>query len=283
MRVLIIGNTSFVGHYIRARLSPVHNVKMAGRSTDADIKVDLGDLTTPFNASERFDILIHCAANFGGDEYQDMIRNEQINAVGAFVAGNMAKSTGCKHVIYISTISACENPDNGYLGSYGLSKRHGQENLDLFCQLKGISYTALQPSQLYDKAALSEKHQPLLYHFLERASEGKDITIYGSTNPMRNYLYIEDFVDVVKLVLEQKVTGIFPCVHPHSTRLSEIATAAFNVYAQGGNVHFDPSKADPPSIYFPNDNKLYEAIGYHPVTGLTDGIRHIRDHKRGCQ
>ena len=92
MRVLIIGSTSVVGHYVRARLSPVHNVTMAGRDTGADIKVDLSDLTTPYEISESFDILIHCAATFGGDEYQDMIRNEQVNAIGSFVVGHIAES-----------------------------------------------------------------------------------------------------------------------------------------------------------------------------------------------
>lgn len=283
MRVLIIGNTSVVGHYIRARLSPAHNVTMAGRDIDGDMKVDLSDLTTPFNPSESFDILIHCAASFGGDEYQDMIRNEQVNAIGSFVVGHIAESTGCSHVIYISTISACVNPDNGCLGSYGLSKLHGQENLDLFCRKKRILYTALQPSQLYDKAALSKKHQPLLYHFLEQASAGKDITIHGSADPMRNYLYIEDFVDIVERVLEEKVTGIFPCVHPRSTRLSEVAAAAFNVYDQGGNVCFDASKVDPPLIYFPSDYRLYRTISYHPDTNLVDGLRYIRNYQQGWQ
>jgi len=197
MKVLIIGNSSMLGMRLREKLSERHDVYTSGRDGAADFIFDLEqdqELANP----ETFDTIVHCAASFGGDTTNEMHKNEQVNAVGAFRVAKLAQEKSCAHMVYIPTIFAYQHRKNSYFGSYGLSKRHAQENLHLWCRNAGAAFTALLRSQIYDEAGQVRKHQPLLYHILECARRGQDVSLFGSADPLRNYLFVGYLAEVIE-------------------------------------------------------------------------------------
>jgi nucleoside-diphosphate-sugar epimerase len=266
-----------VGTRLRAKLSGVHAVYTAGRHGAADLAFDLEQDAAPA-ISDTFDVIVHCAASFGGDTTDDMLRNEQVNSAGAFRVARLAQQTSCAHVVYLSTISSYEQAENGYFGSYGLSKRHGQENLDLWCRNAGIAFTSLLPSQIYDETGEARKHQPLLYHFLECARRGEDVSLFGSADPLRNYLFVGDLVDAIERVVTLRAAGVFPCLGPDSLPVSAIAQLAMEVFGTTGRVSFLPDKPNLRTVYLPHDDSLYSATGYRPLTGLREGMARFRDY-----
>jgi nucleoside-diphosphate-sugar epimerase len=173
-----------------------------------------------------------------------------------------------------------DHPQNGYFGSYGLSKRHGQENLDWACRQSGVGFAALEVAQVYDEFGEARKHQPMFYRMVDAASQGEDVTIFGQADPERNFLFVGDLVEIVRRVILHRVVGIHPVVHPNSSRLSEIAETAFQVFGKGGKVLFRKDKPDVPSIHVPARTDLYEQIGYAPQTGLAAGIAMIKENLR---
>lgn len=275
-RVLIIGSSSMIGQRLCARLGTAYVVTTAGRDSLADISFDLTADTKPTDG-QQFDVVVHCAASFGGGDAQGMIENELINSVGSLRVGAFAARTGCKHLVYLSSIFSYDKPENGYFGSYGLSKRHGQENLALLCREAGMQFTSLLPSQVYDEYGAARNHQPLFYRIVDCARSGGDVKLYGKNDALRNFLFVEDLAAILERVIVRQVHGVFPCVHPESHRLSEIARIAFGVFGKGGRVIFQPDKPDIPGVYIPEPGELYTLLGYSPETSLHAGMEKIRD------
>ena len=277
MKVLIVGNTSVVGMRIALELSQRHDIKTAGRNGAADVFFDLrtgGGPTFPL----AFDAIVHCAASFQGDTLAEMLVNEELNSVGALRVAKLAQDTECKHLVYVSTISVLDHPDNRYFGSYALSKRHAQENLQLWCGKAGIAFTSLLPSQIYDEAGQARKHQPLLYHIVDCARRADNVSLFGTADPLRNYLYVGDLANVVEQVVSKRAQGIFPCLAPDSLPISDVARIAFEVFGTKMQITRLADRRDIPSIHIPRDDSLFDATGYRPTTELREGLTKIRDY-----
>ena len=273
-RILIIGGGSMVGQRLCSRLEKAYSVATTGRDNAANISFDLERDSEPTNG-QQFDVVVHCAASFRGNDAKGMVENELINSVGALRVGNFASRAGCKHLIYLSSISIYDHPDNGYFGSYGLSKRHGQENLALVCSQVGMRFTSLLLSQLYDERGAARKHQPLFYRIVDCARSGANVTLYGKSDALRNFLFVDDLAAIVERVIAGEVSGVFPCIHPESHKLSDIARIAFDVFGKGGKVVFQAEKPDIPGVYIPELGELYVLLNYLPETSLRAGIEKI--------
>lgn len=277
MRILVVGHTSFVGRRLITRLAESHTIIRVGRDAKADISLDLSD-GSHFPADiPKADVIIHTAASFAKDTIDGFLANELINSVGAIKVVELARRAECQQLIYLSSISCYNHPSNQYFSSYGLSKKHAQENLELLCRKFGLSLCCLELAQIYDEAGEARKHQPLLYSLVEDARQGREIILSGSVDPYRNFLYVEDVVDILERAVEQQLEGIFPTVHPQSQRLSEIAILAYTTHGRKPQVRFDDSKPDIPTVYIPQNFEIYDKIGYYPKTELSHGLQLIRE------
>lgn len=275
-RVLVIGSNSVVGRACGDFLASDSSVCFAGR-TNADFKLDIASPGARLPEGERFDAVIHSAADFGSNSTDDFFRVECVNALGALNACRIANQVGASHVVLISTMSAGYQPPDAYYGIYSLSKRHGEELADLYCRTIGLSLAILRPSQVYDAKSLCRKHQPLFYSIIDKAQMGDDIVFFGSNDAKRNLLFLEDLAEIVARTVMKRIAGAFNCQSPASARLSELAGIAQREFGRGGRVHFQPDQPDiadlPPCEDGPD---LYAAIGYYPATSLAQGIARIR-------
>jgi nucleoside-diphosphate-sugar epimerase len=275
MRILIIGNTSMLGKRLISALGELHQIKTAGRSGQYDIYLDLNNLNVTYESKEIFDVIIHCAASFRGDELKDSLHNEMTNSIGVFHVGKIAIQSSCQHLIYISSLSIYNHIENSYYGSYGLSKKHGQENLEFICDKHGIKFTSLIPAQLYDEYGEAQKHQKLLYGIINSLNVGNTISIHHSNEVLRNYLFINDFVEIIKKVVDLQVTGIFNCIYPLSYNIQEIINIASSVLNKKPNLKFVNDVSLSRTIYIPSDRLINEQINYTPTTDLRQGINLI--------
>ena len=280
VKIIIIGPTSMVAKRIRHQLDKFGIVSLAGRNSEADFHCDLSSSYIADCRLARADVIIHCAASFEGNDSEGALKNELVNSVGAFHVAQLANDSQCAHLIYVSSIFSYEHPQNEYFGSYGLSKRHGQENLEWACRRAGIQFTALLASQIYDEYGEARKHQPLFYRIMDAAKQGADVTLFGQVDPQRNFLFVEDLAEVVTRVVLRRVTGVHPVVCSASHRLTEIAHTAFKVFGRGGSVIFLKNKPNIPSVFVPPQGDLYDRIQYSPQTDLAAGIMLIKEHLR---
>jgi nucleoside-diphosphate-sugar epimerase len=263
-----------LGKRILKRLGARYALVTVGRRAGAGVVMDLRDPVS-VSPSARAEVMIHCAASFGGNRIDELIENELVNGVGCLRIAQLAAAMQCRHLIYVSTVSALDKNVRG--SSYGLSKRHGQENLELACGKLGIDLTSLSVTQVYDDLGEARKHQPMLYRIVDCAREGRPFQFFGDRDPVRNLLFVEDLVSVIERVIALPVTGSYAVVHPVSYHFSEIVAMAFEVFGKSAEIVSCPDKPSIPSVWYPQDTALYDLITYRPETDLRTGIAMIRD------
>ncbi|WP_082218817.1 NAD-dependent epimerase/dehydratase family protein [Paenibacillus sp. VT-400] len=277
MKVLITGSTSPLARNLYHSLSSKHEVFLSGRNHDAEVYIDFSDLNLEIpNLPENLDVIIHCVASFEGNSVKEAMRNEIVNSLGSFKIMQVAERTNCKNIIYISSLSTYSHAENEYFGSYGLSKRHGQENLEFLCLSQGINFTALLVSQIYDEHLQFFKHQGMFYRIIKQAYEGQDINIFGNKDPLRNYLHIKDLVKIISKTIDLRINGKYNCTYPRSYKIGELAMLAQSVFNKGGTINFLRDKPDIGSIYIPDDCELYTMLDYKPEIDLKQGIEMLK-------
>jgi nucleoside-diphosphate-sugar epimerase len=277
-RVLVIGSTSVAGLAVAGALRPETEVTMAGRR-NADILLDIaGDVELP-EMDTNYDVVINFAAHFDVQSPRDMLEAARVNALGALNACILAKTAGAGHMVQVSSISAGHTSESSFFNAYALTKRHGEELSELFCSTHSLPLTILRPSQLYDATGAARPHQRMLYHILDQAAAGRDITIFGQRDPRRNYLFVQDFAEVCRRVVAQGTTGTFTVAHQQAHRLSDIANLAYQGFGTEGTISFDRDKPDLEDIEAQMDGALVSAIDYTPATSLAKGIELFRQHQ----
>ncbi len=282
MKILVIGNTSLVGERLIDELEALGEVASAGRQGNPDVLFSLTS-DEAIRGGDVFEVIVHCAASFADDSVEGVLQNELVNAAGAARVARLADAVRCRHLIYCGTIFSYQKDENQYLGSYGISKRHGHEILAFACRQNGIRFASLWISQIYDERGKAREHQPALYRMIDDARSGRDLIIPGSSDPGRNFIFLGDLVQMIGRVIARETVGVFPCVNPETLRVSEIAALTLEVFSGSGRVVREPAMADIKSIYIPDGSTLYREIDYLPETSLHDGLHLIREHLGGVR
>ena len=275
MRVLIIGSTSILGRALGNFLSQNDSVYYAGRRS-ADYHVDLQENNIERFRDLEFDVVVHCASSFGGSQYEDFLNCIKVNVEGTMQVCRIAELVKAKQLVLISSLSASYKETSSLLTSYALSKKHADEMAALYMKGKGIPLAIIRPSQIYDTQMKSIKHQPLFYHIIRQAKNGDDIVFYGQNDALRNYILLEDVVEVIARCIEQKISGLYYCTALRSIRLSQIAQVAYRIFNTAGKIVFDQNKADIPSLPGESGTLLYKKLGLFPKRTLYEGITGIK-------
>lgn len=276
-RILIIGSTSVAGLAVAEALRVDADVAMAGRR-NADVKLDIADGIEHWGTDTTYDVVLNFAAYFGAQTPQDLLEAARVNILGALNACMLAKAVGARHLVQISSISATHGRESSLFDAYALTKRQGEELIELLCSNCSLPLTILRPSQLYDATGAARNHQRMLYHILDQAAAGRDITIFGPHDPLRNYLFLPDFGEVCRRVVALGTTGTFTVANSQTHRLSEIASLAFRAFGTEGKISFDRDRPPLEDIEAQTDAALIAAIGYVPTTSLAQGIGLFRQH-----
>ena len=189
--ILITGGNGFLGSRILEELQKENNCKSISRKNNVDIK----DYESFNNIDFEPEIIIHSAANLSDDLEECFLSNIS----GMFNICKYSKEKNVKHLILISSISIFNNIENGYFNNYGFSKKQAEDIAIRYCQENNIKLTILRCSQIYDERQNARKSQGMLYYFIDTIKEKREINIFGKKNPIRNYIFVEDVVNIIKL------------------------------------------------------------------------------------
>lgn len=277
MRIAVVGHTSLIGRAVGQRCAGEHDILWMGRGPGADLRLDLADDSDIDADGRACDALVHAAASFEPDTPAGWLANERVNSLGALKVAWLARSLKCRHIVFLGSIFSSRDPTNGYHGSYGLSKQHGEDNLAQVCRQEGMIFTSLVLPQIFDRTGAFGRHQPLLLNFLKKALVGAPVVLYGKRDVERCFLDAEDVAEIVLRVLARGLAGRWEC--PGFThRLSEWARLAFAAAGREGVISFDPTKGDIRSTWIPTDRSLYQTLAFEPRITPLVGLRRCLEH-----
>ncbi|MDL2314383.1 NAD(P)-dependent oxidoreductase [Desulfovibrio sp. OttesenSCG-928-C14] len=275
MNILIIGSTSSVARAIGRSLSCPHNVHYAGRR-NADYFFDMESRDLGAFDGVRADVIIYAANDFGGPSEEDFFRSMDNNLSGILQVLKLAKQVNAGKTVIFSSLFAAYKPGFPLYNAYSVSKKVTDSIASLYADLYAHELVILRPSQIYGTDPAFKKHQAFFYHILERAKNGDDISIYGQHDAIRNYIHIDDIVEIVKRVILKSFSGIYYCTSPRSVRLKKLAETAYSVFKTNGRIMFLSDKPDLPDLPCYSGKPLYDLIDYRPTVTLAEGIRRIK-------
>jgi len=262
---LITGSRGFIGSYLQKALSTHYNIVELSRADGFDIT----DMETLRQVESHIDIILHTAA-IASDNYEVSF---QTNVIGTLNLCQFAQERGIKRFIHLSSIFAFEEADNGYFNSYGKTKKISEELVTAYCKERSINLTILRLSQVYDDAGLAKTGQAMLYYFIDTIKEHGKISLFGRSNPLRNYIHIDYLCNVVSEVLCENQIGTWNIVEEKNHTIMEIAYMVFDVLHKKPNIVSLPEKTNIPAVHIPYSD-VYSSEAYASIA-LKDGIKRI--------
>ncbi len=221
---------------------PTSKVITAGRQ-NCDIELDLTWPPERFSIPEGVDAIVHTAAHFGGTSTGDILEAERVNVLGTMKLCEAAARAKVGHFVLISSIFAALGEDSPHYSAYALSKRHAEDVARLICRAHRMPLAVLRPSQIYGAGPRFRTHQPFLHAMIDKARAGEDIVLFGTHDPRRNFIYIDDLTNVIARVVAARVVGTWSCQYPVDVTYTQIATAAFRAFGTTGSVRLSRRQA----------------------------------------
>ena len=252
-----------------------------------------------FFAAERPDYVFMAAAKVGGiaannDFPADFIRDNleiQTNVIdAAYGAGTRKLCFLGSSCIYprmapqplqeSSLLTGPLEPTNQW---YAVAKIAGIKMCQAYALQHGFNAISVMPTNLYgpgDNFDLQSSHVlPALLRKFHAAKESsaKEVTVWGSGSPRREFLYVDDLADALCFLMERYDSPeIVNVGWGEDVTIAELAELIAGVVGFRGTVAFDRSKPDGTPRKLLDVGKI-TALGWRPRTRLTDGIRTTYD------
>ena len=191
---------------------------------------------------------------------------------------NLSKSLKIKKLIFASSAATYGNYKNKIyenfklkpIKPYGLSKVISEKLIIKNSFLKSsrvYNYSILRIFNIY---APSERN--LIYNFFKLKKSNKPITIFGDGNQYRDFIFIDDVVDIIFIILNQddkKDLILNVCSGRRVKLINLVKKITKNL------VFKKPIKSEPVSICGSN-NKLKKNLNWKPKFTIDKGLKKIK-------
>src|SRR5213080_2084108 len=221
MRILITGVAGFVGSNLAARLVTEGHTVIGVDNLSSGVAENVPprvifyrtDIRSRriFQFFEGVEAVFHLAAkNCLADCLADPVETAEINVAGTANVLEAARRAGVQRVIYADTSAEYEGildfPSRvdrvAPLSVYARSKCAGAMFCDAYAEFHGMRTTTLRFFNVYGPAQDWRRTiPPLMSAFAMKLLRGERPIIFGTGEKRRDFVYVDDVVDFVLLVL----------------------------------------------------------------------------------
>jgi len=311
MKIYIAGHRGMVGSAIlrqlQARQSAGEDLQLVTR-TSAELDLTDQSAVRDFMQAERPDQVILAAAKVGG-----IVANNSYPA--QFIYENLMIECNVIHQAYAAGVqnllqlgSSCIYPKNapqpmqedalltGTLEStnepYAVAKIAGIKLCESYNRQYGTDYRSVMPTNLYgpgDNFHPENSHvlPALIRRFHLAVKDGTpEVVIWGSGNPMREFLHVDDMaaaslfvMDLDKTIYQAETQEMLSHINVGSgtdVTIRELAETVAMVTGFTGNIGFDTTRPDGNARKLMDVSRLAR-LGWTYAIGLEDGIRDTYD------
>ena len=295
-KVYIAGHNGMVGSAIWRTLKANGYSNLLGQSSrELDLRNQWA--TQKFFEAERPKVIIDAAARVGGilankeDQLGFLLENMQIqnNLISAAI------ETGTPKFIFLG--SSCIYPKMApqplveeYLltgpleptnEGYALAKITGVKLCEAARNQRGMDFLSLMPTNLYgpnDNFDLKTSHVlPALIRKFHEAKINKHspVTLWGSGNPMREFLHVDDLASAVVFAMENPMThSLYNVGTGKDISIRDLAVLIQDIIGHKGEIRWDTDKPDGTPRKLLDVSKMKNA-GWEAEISLSDGVRQV--------
>ena len=297
MKTLVTGGAGFIGsHLVQALLAAGHDVatvdNLSGglrEQVDARARlavVDLRDqdaLEAVF-ARERPAVVFHLAAQSSVKaSMRDPVADAQINVLGSLTLLERCVRHGVRKVVYASSGGAAvgeplrlpvdeQHPPTQPLSPYGVSKVVVEQYLWLYRRHHGLRSTTLRYPNVYGPRQDPGGESGVVAIFLGQMLRGEPVTINGSGEQERDFVYVEDIAAASVLALERGDDQLLLLGSGHGTSVNELFARLARLTGYDAPARHGPSlPGDVQRIYLSGE-RARVVLGWAPRVDLESGL-----------
>ena len=294
MKILIFGSEGMVGSSISNILSKdsSNDLVLSNRNTN-----DLFD----FNSTKKHiknvnpDCIVNAAAKVGGININNEKRFEFITENLKINMNILESCLENKNIKIINLGSSCIYPLNAenplkeeYImtgkleptnSPYAMAKLSAIEIGDAMTKQFGHKIINLMPTNLYgpnDNFSENDSHviPGLIFRMHNAKINNEDrFSIWGSGKPLREFLYVDDLSEAIKLIIEKDVDQqILNVGSSEEISIIDLAKLIKKVLKYDGELIFDSTKPDGNPRKLLDSTKMF-SYGWKPNIRLEEGIK----------
>ena len=293
-KVLILGSNGLVGKTLSNTLSNSEKVSEVFGSTRENANLFSFDETKELLEKQKPNIVINAAAKVGGIYANNTQRTEFILENLKINMNLLESAKDFPDLKIINLGSSCiyplnaENPikESSFLSGmleptnspYAMAKITAIEIGRSIKSQYGNEVINLMPTNLYGPYDnFSENDSHVIPGLIARMHKAKinnesEFMIWGTGNPLREFLYSEDLADSIEFILEKDLDrDLINIGSNNEISIKELAIKIKEIIKYDGNILFDESKPDgnPRKLL---DSEYINSLGWSSSTSLEDGL-----------
>jgi len=204
---------------------------------------DILDASLAMQAARGMDVVVHLAANTGvGPSVEDPRQDCVTNVLGTFNYLEAARHAGVRRFVFASSgapVGECNPPIHEEMPAhpvspYGASKLAGEGYCSAYFRSFGLATVCLRFGNVYGPG--SGHKFSVVAKFIKQAMNGETLEVYGDGTQTRDFIYIDDLVQAIRLAAHKQGVGgeVFQIATNRETTINELTEALVDELHQAG-------------------------------------------------
>ena len=159
------------------------------------------------------------------------------------------------------------------ISPYGASKLAGEKYVQLYGYNYGIKYAILRYANVYGERQDPRGEAGVIAIFLDRLKQGKPLTVFGTGEQTRDYVYVKDVVRASLLALKRE--GVFNIGTGKETSVNELVDIISEVTGIKPEVEYAPPRKGEVHRIYLSTARAEEELGFSAEVSLKEGIASV--------
>jgi UDP-glucose 4-epimerase len=288
--VLVTGGSGFIGSHVVDRLRAagarprIFDTRPSPWHDAAAVETVIGDVRRIAEIERALDgcgAICHLAAAADvGEVHQQPAWATELNAMGTLNVLEAARRRGVRRVLYASTVwvysdvDAAEVDEDALLPNPAHLYTAGKLSGELYChayrELYGLEPTVVRLGIPYGPRA---RPAAVIPRFVDHALRGEPLTIAGTGDQERAFVYVEDLAAGIVAALEPRAAGrTYNLGGREVVTVRGLAEIVRDEVAPAEIVHTEGRPADLRNVAIVSDRAERE-LGWRAATPLREGVR----------
>ncbi|MHB1507122.1 MAG: NAD-dependent epimerase/dehydratase family protein [Cuniculiplasma sp.] len=295
-KMLITGGNGFLGSHLAEKsleegiaVSVLDDLSTSKEiNVPKDVRFIRGSVEST-NIDEKFDYIVHLAARPSPEDYiLNPVETLFSNSIGTlkmlelslkyharFFYTSSSEIYGEAQIIPTpETYFGYVNP-NGIRSCYDEGKRYSEALIMAFHRKYNIDTRIQRPFNVYGPRIRPDgQYGRVIPRFLQQAISGVDITIHGSGEQTRSFLYVSDWVDATwKMITNDDISGeIVNIGSGNEITIINLAKLIIGKASSSSKISFLESRTDDPFRRSADISKAKKLLKWKPEVELDDGL-----------